>query len=58
MPKILLRRLRDGDGLIPARTLLQIEGQVVQAKERNRAQLILGRHKGPLARGSLRFLCV
>ena len=27
MPKILLRRLRDGDGLIPARTLLQIEGQ-------------------------------
>ena len=25
MPKILLRRLHDGDGLIPARTLLQID---------------------------------
>ena len=32
MPKILLRRLHDGDGLIPARTLLQIEGQVGTGK--------------------------
>ena len=59
MPKILLRRLRDGDGLIPARTLLQIEGQVGTGKGTESGAADLGQtQRPPRQREPSLFMCV